>query len=142
MAIRLLDDATAARIAAGEVIERPASVVKELVENALDTGATRIDIEIDGGGSELIRVVDDGAGIAPGELQLAFQRFATSKVDETSDLLGIATLGFYIDSAFADIRFDRAIFLIVVTALLNIGIDVLSRTIRSRLRLQTSLDAG
>ena len=94
MAIRLLDDATAARIAAGEVIERPASVVKELVENALDAGATRIDIEIAGGGSELIRVVDNGAGIAPGELELAFERFATSKVDETSDLLGIATLGF------------------------------------------------
>jgi DNA mismatch repair protein MutL len=94
LAIRLLDDATAARIAAGEVIERPASVVKELVENALDAGATRIDIEIAGGGSELIRVVDNGAGIAPGELELAFERFATSKVDETSDLLGIATLGF------------------------------------------------
>ncbi|MBT4074609.1 MAG: DNA mismatch repair endonuclease MutL, partial [Chloroflexi bacterium] len=94
MPIRLLDDATAARIAAGEVIERPASVVKELLENALDAGATRIDIEVDGGGSDLIRVVDDGHGIDPGQLELAFQRFATSKVDETSDLLGIATLGF------------------------------------------------
>ncbi|MCH8817122.1 MAG: DNA mismatch repair endonuclease MutL [Chloroflexi bacterium] len=94
MRIRLLDEATAARIAAGEVIERPASVVKELVENALDADATRIDIEVDGGGSELIRVVDDGAGIPAGELDLAFQRFATSKVDATSDLLGIATLGF------------------------------------------------
>ncbi len=94
MQIRLLDDATAARIAAGEVIERPASVVKELVENALDAGATRIDIEIEGGGSDLIRVVDDGGGIATGDLELAFQRFATSKVDETSDLLGIETLGF------------------------------------------------
>ena len=94
MPIRLLDDATAARIAAGEVIERPASVVKELVENALDAGATRINIEVESGGSNLIRVVDDGCGIDPDQLQLAFQRFATSKVDETSDLLGIKTLGF------------------------------------------------
>ncbi len=86
MAIRVLDDATAARIAAGEVVERPASVVKELVENALDAGATRIDIEVAEGGLRLARVVDNGYGIAPDEVELAFQRFATSKVVAGSDL--------------------------------------------------------
>jgi len=94
MPIRVLSEALASRIAAGEVIERPASVVKELVENALDAGSTRIEVEVRGGGVHSIRVVDNGCGIANGQLALAFERFATSKIGESSDLLGIETLGF------------------------------------------------
>ena len=89
-----MPDALAARVAAGEVVERPASVVKELVENSLDAGASRIDVEVEGGGLRLIRVVDDGHGIAEGDLALAFARFATSKLGDSSDLLAIPTLGF------------------------------------------------
>ena len=92
--IAVLPDAVAARVAAGEVVERPASVVKELVENSLDAGAGRIDILIEGGGMRLIRVVDDGHGIAEADLALAFARFATSKLGESSDLFAIPTLGF------------------------------------------------
>jgi len=91
--IRQLDDAAINRIAAGEVVERPASAVKELVENAIDAGATRITIEIADGGKTLIRVTDDGCGIAPGDLPLALSRHATSKIDG-SDLLNIHTFGF------------------------------------------------
>ncbi|MBI4221044.1 MAG: DNA mismatch repair endonuclease MutL [Chloroflexi bacterium] len=94
MPIRVLPPQLAARIAAGEVIERPASVVKELVENALDGGATRINVEVVDGGRSLIRVVDNGHGIPAGEIATAFERFATSKIDEASDLMGIETLGF------------------------------------------------
>ncbi|MCZ0960142.1 DNA mismatch repair endonuclease MutL [Paracoccus benzoatiresistens] len=91
--IRQLDESVANRIAAGEVVERPASAVKELVENALDAGATRIDIAIEEGGKRLIRVCDDGCGMAPDDLPLALSRHATSKIDGT-DLLAIRSFGF------------------------------------------------
>src|SRR5438445_3410622 len=82
------------KIAAGEVIERPASVVKELLENSVDAGSTRIDVEVEQGGAELIRVVDDGCGIAADDLQLAFASHATSKLQSAEDLFRIGTLGF------------------------------------------------
>jgi DNA mismatch repair protein MutL len=98
MPIRRLPPEAVNRIAAGEVIERPASVVKELAENALDAGATHVEIAIEGGGAGLIRVADDGSGMSPSELALAVERHATSKLapDEEGgyDLLNIATLGF------------------------------------------------
>ncbi|MDW8120382.1 MAG: DNA mismatch repair endonuclease MutL [Chloroflexota bacterium] len=94
MPIRVLDPEVAARIAAGEVVERPASVVKELVENALDAGATQVVVEVVGGGMERIRVSDDGVGIPQADVPLLFQRHATSKLASAKDLEAIATLGF------------------------------------------------
>ena len=92
--IRVLADHVANQIAAGEVVERPASVAKELVENSIDAGATRITIEIEAGGRRLLKVSDDGEGMVRDDAVLAFERHATSKIHETDDLGAIGTLGF------------------------------------------------
>ncbi|HNQ89777.1 MAG TPA: DNA mismatch repair endonuclease MutL, partial [Verrucomicrobiota bacterium] len=92
--IRLLSEQVANQIAAGEVIERPASVVKELVENALDAGARRVLVEIQAGGRSLIRVTDDGVGMSRDDALLCFERHATSKIRRAEDLAGVTTLGF------------------------------------------------
>jgi DNA mismatch repair protein MutL len=94
MKVRVLPPELADQIAAGEVVERPASVVKELVENALDAGARRIDVEIEGGGRRLVRVVDDGVGMDPDDARLALRRHATSKIACADDLWGLRTFGF------------------------------------------------
>src|ERR1043166_9554889 len=92
--IRVLADHVANQIAAGEVVERPASVAKELVENSIDAGASRIAIEIEAGGRRLLKVSDDGEGTVRDDAVLAFERHATSKINMTDDLAAIATLGF------------------------------------------------
>src|SRR5260370_38308266 len=92
--IRILPEAIANRIAAGEVVERPASVVKELLENALDAGARSVRIEVESGGKRMIRVVDDGSGMSHDDALLAFERHATSKLRTPAHLPSIATLGF------------------------------------------------
>jgi len=94
MSVRLLDQETIGKIAAGEVIERPMSVVKELIENSIDSGASRIAVEIERGGNELIRVVDDGNGMSADDIALAVERHATSKLSTFDDLETLQTLGF------------------------------------------------
>ena len=92
--IRVLPENLSNKIAAGEVVERPASVVKELVENALDAGATRVIIEVEKGGQSLIQVSDNGAGMRRDDALLAIERYATSKISTDDDLFAISTLGF------------------------------------------------
>jgi len=92
--IHVLPEHVANKIAAGEVVERPASVVKELLENALDAGATRIKISIEAGGKKLIQITDNGCGMVRDDAMLAFERHATSKIKDAEDLLSVATLGF------------------------------------------------
>src|SRR3970040_419803 len=92
--IRVLPDNVANKIAAGEVVERPASVVKELLENSLDAGATRLRIEVEAGGRRRILVADDGIGMGNDDGMLAFERHATSKLRRAQELLSIQTLGF------------------------------------------------
>jgi DNA mismatch repair protein MutL len=92
--IHVLSEAVANKIAAGEVVERPASVVKELLENALDAGSTRIKINVEAGGKKLIQITDNGCGMVRDDAMLAFERHATSKIKDAEDLLSVATLGF------------------------------------------------
>ena len=92
--VHILAPEVAHRIAAGEVIERPASAVKELIENALDAGASRVEVEIEGGGVSLIRVRDDGSGMSPEDAHRAVGRHATSKIQSADDLARVDTLGF------------------------------------------------
>lgn len=92
--IVLLDDLTINKIAAGEVIERPANVVKELVENSIDAGATSISVDIENGGITYIRITDNGKGIAPDDVEIAFERHATSKIRSANDLIKVSTMGF------------------------------------------------
>src|SRR5713101_2550279 len=94
MRIHILPPELQQRIAAGEVVERPASVVKELIENALDAAAHTIRVEVQEGGRRLIKVTDDGPGISAAEVPLAFERFATSKVVSENDLSAVRTFGF------------------------------------------------
>ena len=92
--IKLLDQATINQIAAGEVIDRPSSIVKELLENAIDAGSTSVTVEIKDGGISFIRITDNGSGIAKDDMEIAFERHATSKIREIDDLYDLYSLGF------------------------------------------------
>ncbi|HPR62131.1 MAG TPA: DNA mismatch repair endonuclease MutL, partial [Prolixibacteraceae bacterium] len=92
--IHLLSDAVANQIAAGEVIQRPASVVKELVENAIDAGASKVQVQVKDAGRTLIQVSDNGKGMSPTDARMAFERHATSKINSATDLFAIRTMGF------------------------------------------------
>lgn len=122
--IVLLDDLTINKIAAGEVIERPANVVKELIENSIDAGATSISVDIENGGISYIRITDNGKGIAPDDVEMAFERHATSKIRTANDLIRISTMGFR-GEALASIAAISKIELITRIKDNDIGIKVL-----------------
>ena len=123
MPIKVLPAEVAAKIAAGEVVERPASVVKELVENAIDAGATEIKIEMRRGGIRLMRVIDNGCGIPGDEVELAFARHSTSKLESASDLARVSTLGFR-GEALASIAAVAQVTLVSRTAQESVGTQV------------------
>ncbi|MFB0533934.1 MAG: DNA mismatch repair endonuclease MutL [Anaerolineae bacterium] len=123
MPIKVLPAEVAAKIAAGEVVERPASVVKELVENAIDAGATEVKIEIRRGGIRLMRVIDNGCGIPGDEVELAFARHSTSKLESASDLARVSTLGFR-GEALASIAAVAQVSLVSKTAQESVGTQV------------------
>ena len=106
--IQVLDEATINKIAAGEVIERPASVVKELVENSLDAGATDIRIRIQDAGRKLIEIVDNGHGMNPENLKIAFIQHSTSKISDIGDLENLATMGFRGEALASTSRADKS----------------------------------
>jgi DNA mismatch repair protein MutL len=124
--IRVLRPRDAERIAAGEVIERPASVVKELLENALDAGARSVRVEIRGGGLRLVRIVDDGCGIPANEIALAFQRHATSKIRGVDDLERLSTLGFR-GEALPSIAAVAEVEVLTATGADDLGVEALVR---------------
>ena len=121
--VRILDTKISNMIAAGEVVERPASVIKELIENSIDAGATNISVEIKKGGISYIRVTDNGAGIDKQDAILAFERHATSKISSVQDLNNINTLGFR-GEALASIAAVSQVELITKTAYSEEGIHI------------------
>src|SRR5579883_2038816 len=139
--IAVLAPEVAERIAAGEVIDRPAAVVRELVDNALDAGATTIIIELRGGGLELIRVSDDGEGIPPEEVELAFQHHATSKITTLDDLRALRTLGFR-GEALPSIAAVADVELLTRTAGYEIGTLIILRGGRVAQRLAQARQRG
>ena len=121
--IRKLSEELIGKIAAGEVVERPASAIKELVENSLDAGASRISVDIQDGGKESFRVTDDGSGIDPDDIRMAFERHATSKIETDSDLIAVSTLGFR-GEALASIAAVSRVFLTTRTREKETGLRV------------------
>ncbi len=130
MPIRVLPEKVASQIAAGEVVERPSSVVKELVENSIDAGARDVRVETRAGGKQFIRVTDDGCGVPAAEIELAFQRHSTSKLATVDDLTHITTLGFRGEALTSIAAVSRVTF---VTRAANEPVGTLLRLVAGRI---------